>query len=766
MLALFGVLACGGCAEQNDRVAVDAASDAGVADALGPDVGIGDLAPPTDAAVVYGERDCRSQFRFEPAQPVAEVRLIGEWDWSLSPELKDDDGDGVYELSQTLPPGSWAYRFRLLRSVGGAEEFVLDPENPYRRYHGGVENSAARVPNCAEPLLVRRSFTLAGVAEQTTINAEVAFLRGRGGRGPRRFEAVLVHEGVRRVLSGAEATLQGDTIAIALSKLPLGKYTLRVEAGDQDGQAAEPLLFPFWVEKERFDWRDATIYMVMVDRFRDGDPQNNPAPAPQATPSADYRGGDLAGLLAAIESGYFDKLGVRAIWVSPLNANSDKVYVEHGKGVSGYHGYWPIKAREIDRRLGTAAELEAVVQAAHRRGMRVLLDWVINHLHEDHEHVKAHPEWFRKGCLCGETGCDWTARRLDCLFGAHLPDVNWEHPAGGEQQIADALWWVERFDLDGLRVDAVKHVEDLAVKNLSTRIHERFEQGGTEYFLLGETAMGWGGHDVKDSEKEYETISRYIGKYGLNGQFDFVLYHATAYRVFAYDEEGMVHVDYWTRQSLAHYPEGAVMTPYIGSHDTSRFLSQASYRGQDASHPAQIASNKWATDTGGLPQPPTQDEPYHRARVALTWLLTQPGAPLLYYGDEYGEYGGADPDNRHMFRAQSARSPAEKALFAQVQKVAQARRDNIALRRGSYRSVTATSAFLLFARVHAKQTVLVAINRSGATITPQVSLPADLQLGGAKVLRRLLEPAQPPLPLAAGVLQLTLPARSALILTP
>src|SRR5207247_1540361 len=131
--------------------------------------------------------------------------------------------------------------------------------------------------------------------------------------------------------------------------------------------------------------------------------------------------------------------------------------------------------------------------------------------------------------------------------------------------------------------DAVKHVEDIAVMNLSARIRAEFEAAGTRVFLTGETAMGWG--DCGNcNANEYATIARYIGPHGLDGQADFVLYHAVPYRVFSSDEHGMIHADYWAQQSLVSYPAGAIMTPYIGSHDTARFVTLASYRGQDQAH--------------------------------------------------------------------------------------------------------------------------------------------------------------------------------------
>ena len=112
-----------------------------------------------------------------------------------------------------------------------------------------------------------------------------------------------------------------------------------------------------------------------------------------------------------------------------------------------------------------------MIGAAHDNGMRVMMDFVVNHVHEDHEYVQNNSDWFTSGCICGQADCDWTEHRLDCQFTAYMPDVNWKNRQASEQMIADALWWMETFDLDGARIDAVKHVENLAVANLVSQIN-------------------------------------------------------------------------------------------------------------------------------------------------------------------------------------------------------------------------------------------------------------------------------------------------------
>jgi len=437
--------------------------------------------------------------------------------------------------------------------------------------------------------------------------------------------------------------------------------------------------------------------MVMVDRFVNGEPANDPPPTPGADPRADYFGGDLQGLRQAIDAGRLDQLGVRAIWLSPVQTNPAAAYLaaDNVHLVAGYHGYWPIKARQIDPRFGGEQAMREMVQAAHAHGIRVLLDFVLNHVHQDHEYVAAHPAWFRTGCVCGTPGCDWTAHALDCMFRDYLPDIDHTVFEADQQWVDDAVWWLDSFDLDGLRVDAVKHVEEAATRNLAAAVRERFEAAGTRYFLMGETAMGW--NDCADpcNDENYGTIAKYVGPLGLDGQLDFVLYHAVAYRSFAYGDKGMLHADYWFQHGQSKWPAGAIMTPYIGSHDTARFVSMADYRGQDPAHDRAIVSNQWS----GAAQAPGDAEPYRRARIALSWLLTLPGAPLLYYGDEYGQWGGADPNNRSMWRDEGALGADELATLSLARKLGTARRNLEALRLGDYLPLSSTDDTLSFARV-------------------------------------------------------------------
>src|SRR5690606_8279353 len=122
------------------------------------------------------------------------------------------------------------------------------------------------------------------------------------------------------------------------------------------------------------DWRDGILYFVFVDRFHDGDPSNN-APLGGVEPPANYAGGDLAGVLQKIEEGYFDGLGVNALWLTAPLDNADGAGIgDYGRAYSAYHGYWPSDLEAVESRIGTLDDLRAVVDAAHARGMAVFLD--------------------------------------------------------------------------------------------------------------------------------------------------------------------------------------------------------------------------------------------------------------------------------------------------------------------------------------------------------------------------------------------------------
>ena len=610
------------------------------------------------------------------------VQLIGEWDWDAVLEM--NNSSGTWSVDVELSEGLYCYKFM----VDGT--YLFDPNNPERVYCDGIENSLLRVDDHLRP-----HYT-ASLAEH---HLHITYHAGSTGAP---------HDGTPVALSGATWDSLTSTWNLSLEGLADGKHSLKIEGVDTDGNVAYDLLVPFWRGPHAsFVWEDALIYMVMTDRFVNGN-QSNDGLATGAAQGADWQGGDFAGVTQMIQSGYFSNMGVNALWLTPFNAaaNGTGKAADGVHDVSAFHGYWPTQAREVEPRLGTEEELHAMVEAAHEGGIRVMMDFVVNHVHEDHEYFQNNPEWFNSGCICGQENCDWTEHRLDCQFTSYMPDLDWKNRNASEQFIADALWWMEEYNLDGARIDAVKHVENLAVSNLVAQINERFETVGNDVYLKGETAMGWSGHSLEANQAQYGAINAYMGPDGLDGQADFVLYHAVVDNVFVSGNENYQHLDYWTNRSQDQYTPGSLMVPYVGSHDVSRLTSRADTGTGDA-------YNQWAED--GLPGQPGDVSAYHASLQAYGWLLTTPGAPLLYYGDEYGEYGGADPDNRHMYRDTTQWSEHESSLFENISELGRLRASSVALRQGTYNTHLAMPNLLAYTMDHTEQTMTVVLNRGGPT---------------------------------------------------
>ena len=586
------------------------------------------------------------------------VELIGEWDWDSV--IPMSESGGVWSATVDLADGLYCYKF----IVDG--NYTFDTSNTYRGYCDGIENSVLRV----------------GVTPQLSHQIVEDKLVVSSGENPN---------------SDYAFTQNGATWELDLNALQDGKHSITLAADGKESLAV------FWTGPGAdFVWDDALIYMVMTDRFVNGNTSNDGSPS-GAEAEADWMGGDLEGVTQMIESGYFTDLGVNALWISPFNTNPNGSYIA-GDGqhqVSGYHGYWPVEPRQVDPRFGGEEALTEMVDAAHNAGLRVMADFVVNHVHEDHVYAQQHPDWFNQGCICGTNMCDWTERRLDCLFMDYMPDLDWKNRDASEQIIEDALWWAETFDLDGLRVDAVKHVDDHAITNLATRINEKFEATGTDFYLKGETAMGWSGHSLEDNAEQYETINRYIGDDDLDGQADFVLYHAVVDNVFTTGNMDYQHLDYWTNRSQDQYVEGAVMVPYLGSHDSPRYLSRIQNDGTQY--------NQWEEQV--RPDTPS-DASYQSAKQGIAWLLTTPGAPMLYMGDEFGQHGGADPDNRRMLDFNL--NAGQDDLMNFTSEIASIRLENEALRRGTYSTYHAEPNMVAYEMTTSEQSLLVVLNRGGS----------------------------------------------------
>ncbi|MCE9671147.1 hypothetical protein LY474_25375 [Myxococcus stipitatus] len=439
------------------------------------------------------------------------------------------------------------------------------------------------------------------------------------------------------------------------------------------------------------------MYFAFTDRFRNARAEND-GPVADVDPIANYLGGDFAGITEKLEDGYFDALGVKTLWISPVDQNPEGRFIgTGGKYYAGYHGYWPSKPRETQHRFGSLEELRALTAAAHKRGIRVIADLVLNHVHQEHPYWTTHRDdgWFNTAasCVCGTADCDWEVKRLTCKFTDYLPDYDWRSSPMVDQFVSDTLWWLEAADFDGFRMDAVKHMEQVAGRTLRGRLRDITAMTGTEFYLVGETFVGTDGRSQ---------IARYVGPRELDGQFDFPLYWPLR-EAFA-DGQGLERVDQAVRENEVFYAPGTLNSPFIGNHDVARFMSQASGQLQGE------GSDPWGA--GRPPATVTDAAAFEKAKYAFTFLLTQPGVPLVYYGDEVGLPGAGDPDNRRLMRFGNELTELERGLLNHVRVLGQARLAHPALQTGARHTLRIEKDLYIFQRsLPDGRGAVVAINR-------------------------------------------------------
>jgi alpha-amylase len=383
-------------------------------------------------------------------------------------------------------------------------------------------------------------------------------------------------------------------------------------------------------------WNSATVYFLLTDRFQNGDPGNDAAlgRAHDGALLRNFEGGDLAGVRRRIEEGYFDSLGVNVIWLTPF---VEQIHggVDEGTGKTyGYHGYWTRDWTGVDPALGTKDDLRAMVDAAHRHGIRVLMDAVINHTGPVTQQDPPWPgDWVRTGPNCSYR--DYTTT-VDCTLVATLPDVRtdrdapvelppallkkWAREGRRDQEVAelDAFFqrtsyprapryyvikwltdWVREFGFDGYRVDTAKHFGESVSAELKREAEQAFGdwkrahlaqvQDSLPFYMVGEV-YGWEpsqGRDYNFGDRKVDFFSN-----GYDGLINFGFKSDTG------SLDGL-----FTRYSATLHDgalRGATFLNYMSSHDD------------------------------GSPYDADRKDPLG----AGTRLLLAPGTAQIYYGDE------------------------------------------------------------------------------------------------------------------------------------
>ena len=392
-----------------------------------------------------------------------------------------------------------------------------------------------------------------------------------------------------------EPELQAVTIS-ATTDTTLGIKTLPITVTDQYGNKFSTTVDVEITDrvkenKKDFDWDEAVVYFMMTDRFFDGNESNNTASGADTygdNPGL-YHGGDFAGVTAKLD--YLQDLGVNTIWITPIVENIKGVAVtdEGSKDVpynAAYHGYWASDFTKLNPTLGTTGEFETMISEAHKRGMRIMVDIVVNHAGYGTESTFA--DMLRDKSVSEGDIKSWQSG---------LPDFATENADVRAKLVEWQTSWMRNYGVDYFRVDTVKHVDSTtwaALKNSTTEVNPSFKMIG-EYYGAGYASNGSTlGSGQMDADLDFD----------FNDQAtSFVSGNISSVEKFLSARNSALNNAYMTGQ-------------FLSSHDEDGFK-------------ASLMNGKQYTE----------DEATSAALVAATLQLTAKGIPVIYYGEEVGLSG-------------------------------------------------------------------------------------------------------------------------------
>lgn len=434
-------------------------------------------------------------------------------------------------------------------------------------------------------------------------------------------------------------------------------------------------------------WSDAVIYFVMLDRFADGDMTNNQK-VERLNPGG-YHGGDLKGLTQHIDE--IASLGANVIWLTPINKQIDfglfatdpSGKITDGFQHWGFHGYWIDDFYQIEPQFGTEEDLKALVEAAHQRNMKVLLDVVYNHtgysaktFYSDDQRKK----WLRTK----NTECDLDV--IICQVGG-LPDLKTEQPKVRDYLIEHSVALAKRTGIDGFRLDTFKHIDHPFWKEHRKRTQQEL---GEDFFLLAEV---WGG--------TYRELDKWFEKDETDSGIDFAF--SGSCQAFVNGRGRTVAFAKYL-EKRHRIRDGYFMAHYLSSHDVNMAL-------------ADLNNDK------------------DKFKVCVAMQMSSLGMPVIYYGEEVARQGQAWPYNRmDMPWGESDIKPGsgikrDESLREYYQALIMLRRQHPAMYAGTYTLLLAQGDQMVFMRDHEEKDdhVIVVVNRSDKDAVLSLDLPDSVK---------------------------------------
>ena len=388
------------------------------------------------------------------------------------------------------------------------------------------------------------------------------------------------------------------------------------------------------------------MYFIMVDRFCNGDTSTDSFDDVNPDDPLSYHGGDLKGVTEKLD--YIKSLGVTSIWLSPVADNEPY----------GYHGYWIIDFDKVDEHLGDINDLKNLVKKAHELDMKVVLDYVVNHTGPNTPWLtdpdKA--DWFHENKAI-DFG-DQTSVENGWIHG--LPDLNLENEEVFDYLMNNALWLIEETNVDGFRLDTVRHVPIDFWEKFTSKIKNKYPS----FYFLGEV---W-------SENQ-----NYLEKYhqsGIDGLTNYAMYQGIndAFKPFGttYKLVSAINSD----KTFSNPNLNAI---FIDNHDNKRHMSVC-----------------------------TSNQEEH-LKQALAFLLTYPSVPVIYYGTEIAMEGGMDPDNRRDMEWEKTLS---SKMLDYYKSLVQLRDNSKAIKSTNFKLISNDKYTMSYLRQSDEENVLLVFNLS------------------------------------------------------
>lgn len=450
-----------------------------------------------------------------------------------------------------------------------------------------------------------------------------------------------------------------------------------------------------------FDSSDV-LYLIMPDRFANGDPSNDNLVMKTAyktdrnDPSARH-GGDLAGIEKHLD--YIEDLGVTAIWLNPV--------LENDMQGGSYHGYATTNYYRVDPRFGTNEDYVRLIDKTHAKGMRVVMDMIFNHCGSDHIWMKDVPskDWFNNLDKYVETShvkevyfdpyaSEYdTKKMVDGWFVPSMPDLNQRNPHVATYLIQNSIWWIEYSGVDGIRQDTYPYADYKMMVDWCNAIYREYP----DYNIVGEA---WMNQTMGTAFWQKDSKLNERGNTMLKSVMDFRLM-GLSHSAFFGDAGGMQALYEHLAYDYA-YADIYNVLRFLDNHDTDRFL-------------------------------PAMPEKLDAFKQGIAFMLTIPGIPQFYYGTELlmngtkqkGDGyirldvpGGWPGDAVNQFEA-SGRTDIQNEAWNYMQKLLKWRKGNEVIAKGKMKHFVPQNGVYVYARnLNGKQVVVIMNGNAKESVLP------------------------------------------------